>query len=103
MGRDKARSVTLLSGQRTEFFRKGLDKFVDEAKRLAKFWGLPGIVSVKDYFQENRTAYIVMEFVEGKTLKQLLKEADTGRMEPDTVFAMMEPMMRSLQEVHAAD
>ncbi len=102
VGRDKARSVTLLSGQRTEFFRKGLDKFVDEAKRLAKFWGLPGIVSVKDYFQENRTAYIVMEFVEGKTLKQLLKEADTGRMEPDTVFAMMEPMMRSLQEVHAA-
>ena len=100
VGRDASRSVTLLSGQRTEFFLKGLEKFVDEAKRLGKFWGLPGIVSVKDYFQENRTAYIVMEFVEGKTLKQLLKDA--GRLESDTVFAMMEPMMKSLQKVHAA-
>ena len=65
-------TVTVLTGYRTEFFQKGLEKFVDEARRLAKFWGLPGIVAVKDYFQENKTAYIVMEFVEGETLKTIL-------------------------------
>ena len=63
------KTVTLLTGQKGEFFRKGLDRFVDEARRLGKFWGLPGIVSVKDYFQENKTGYIVMEFAEGRRLR----------------------------------
>lgn len=93
-------TVTVLTGYRTEFFQKGLEKFVDEARRLAKFWGLPGIVAVKDYFQENKTAYIVMEFVEGETLKTILKQ--NGRMEPDKVFTMMQPVMESLKIVHDA-
>ena len=97
--RNASRSVTLLSGQNPEFFQRGRDKFVDEAKRLGKFWGLPGIVSVKDYFQENRTAYIVMEFIEGKTLKEVLTESG-GRMDVETVLAMMKPVMESLEVVH---
>ena len=97
--RDASRSVTLLSGQNPEFFQRGRDKFVDEAKRLGKFWGLPGIVSVKDYFQENRTAYIVMEFIERKTLKEVLTESG-GRMDVETVLAMMKPVMESLEVVH---
>lgn len=94
-------SITVLTGQRSEFFRKGMEKFVDEARRLAKFWGLPGIVAVKDYFQENQTAYIVMEFAEGKTLKTVLEEKG-GRMEAQAVFGMMRPVMDSLETVHNA-
>ena len=56
----RANTLSILSGPRGEFFQKGVEKFVDEARRLAKFWKLPGIVSVKDYFQENKTAYIVI-------------------------------------------
>ncbi len=91
--------VTILTGKRSEIFQKGLNKFVDEARRLAKFWGLPGIVAVKDYFEANRTAYIVMEFAEGRTLKQLLA-SNEGLMDVDTVLTMMRPVMDALEMVH---
>ena len=96
------KTVTLLTGQKGEFFRKGLDRFVDEARRLGKFWGLPGIVSVKDYFQENKTGYIVMEFAEGQTLKALLKSAPDSRLPVKQVLEMMRPVMKSLEKVHKA-
>ena len=92
-------TVTVLSGYRSDFFYSGLDKFVDEARRLAKCWGLSGIVSAKDYFQENKTAYIVMEFVEGDTLKSILKNGE-GRLPARQVFEMLRPMMESLETVH---
>ncbi|MEY8428269.1 protein kinase [Lachnospiraceae bacterium 46-15] len=91
--------VSVLNGSRREFYQKGLNKFVEEAKSLAKFSRLPGIVFVRDYFQENGTAYIVMEFAEGMTLKSLLEKND-GRLPAELVFRMMRPVMESLKEVH---
>ena len=96
------RTVTVLTGQKTAFFQQGLEKFVDEARRLGKFWRLPGIVAVKDYFQENKTGYIVMEFAEGQTLRDLLKTAPEGRLPAQQVFEMMRPVMKSLEKVHKA-
>ena len=49
-------------------------KFVEEAKRLAKFQNEPGIVRIYDSFEANNTAYIVMEFLDGETLDDYLKE-----------------------------
>ena len=43
-------TITPYTGEKREFFLKGRDKFVEEAKSLAKFFSLPGIVSVKDFF-----------------------------------------------------
>ena len=102
--RDNGRSntLTILTGPRGEFFQKGVEKFVEEARRLAKFWRLPGIVAVKDYFQENKTAYIVMEFVQGSTLKEILKNASDGRFPAEQIFQMMCPVMKSLDKVHEA-
>lgn len=94
-------SLSIMTGSRSEYFQKGLAKFVDEAKRLGKFWGLPGIVAVKDYFRQNNTAYIVMEFAEGETLKEVLKK-NNGRMRPDVLFEMMHPLFESLDVVHKA-
>ena len=99
---ERTNTLTIFTGSRGEFFQKGLEKFVDEARRLAKFWGFPGIVSVKDYFQENKTAYIVMEFVQGQTLKELLKQRPGKRLPVAEVFAMMRPVMQSLEEIHKA-
>lgn len=92
-------TVTALTGNNTEVYRKGQEQFVNEAKRLARFDRMPGIVYVKDFFQENGTAYMVMEFAEGKTLKQRLAE-NGGRLPVDMVFEMMDPVMQSLEEVH---
>ena len=98
----RTNTLSILSGPRGEFFQKGVEKFVDEARRLAKFWKLPGIVSVKDYFQENNTAYIVMEFIQGSTLKELLKQRPDKRLPAAEVFVMMRPVMKSLDKVHQA-
>jgi len=99
--RDGTTTVFPYSGDKTEIFTFGRDRFVQEAKNLAKFYALPGIVSVKDYFQENDTAYIVMEFVEGETLK--VKLAGAGGMLPvSEVLEYMKPVIKSLYEVHSA-
>ncbi len=94
-------SVMPYVGGKTEYFQKGRDQFVNEAKRLAKFYTLPGIVSVKDFFHENGTAYIVMEFVEGETLKQRLARAG-GRLSAQEMLEMVRPLIYSLAEVHKA-
>ena len=65
--------VTVFSGDKEEQFQKGVDKFVEEAKRLAKFQSMDNIVRIYDAFQENGTAYIVMEYLEGETLKDKLE------------------------------
>lgn len=94
-------SVMPYVGDKTEFFQKGRDQFVNEAKRLAKFYTLPGIVSVKDFFLENGTAYIVMEFVEGETLKQRFARTG-GKLPAQEMLEMVRPLLYSLAEVHKA-
>ena len=48
-------------------------KFIDEAKALCKLQH-PGIVSVSDVFEENGTAYFVMDYVEGRSLSEIVRE-----------------------------
>lgn len=90
------------AGEAAGFFADGLGKFIGEAKRLAKFYSLPGIVSVRDYFRENGTAYIIMEFIEGQTLKDYLAKSG-GRLSPEEALSRFRPLMDSLAEVHAHD
>ncbi len=92
-------TLTVFSGSDQNMFEQGREKFINEAKSLARFDSLPGIVSVKDFFLENGTAYIVMEYVDGETLKSFLKR-NGGKASPETVFTMMEPLMKSLSKVH---
>lgn len=84
-----------------KLFRQGRDRFSAEARNLARFSSDPNIVDVLDFFQENGTAYIVMEFVEGQTLKQYL--AGLGRpMLLGDVLVLLAPVAESLERVHAA-
>ncbi len=92
-------SVTFFTGDKREAFQAGLDKFVGEAKSLAKFYSLPGIVSVKDFFRENATAYIVMEYIEGTTLKEYLGTRG-GKIPVSQALELMKPLIRSLDQMH---
>ncbi len=80
-------------------FQKGRERFLREARVLAKFSGEPGIVDVRDFFEEYNTAYIVMEFLDGETLKSYLKRE--GNLAPDKAISLLMPIMRTLKEVHA--
>jgi serine/threonine protein kinase len=91
-------TVLPFTGSGGDFFTNGREKFVDEAKVLAKFANLPGVVNVRDYFTANGTAYIVMEFLDGRTLKQIARER--GKMPADEVLSLLEPIFSSLEKVH---
>lgn len=91
-------TITVFSGDKSEQFKDGMKKFVDEAKRLAKFKNEPGIVKIFDSFEENSTAYIVMEFLDGETLKSYLDRE--GTLPEDKAIKLLMPVMKSLQTVH---
>ena len=92
-------TVTSYEGNSQQYFKEGREKFINEARVLARCESLPEIVTVRDFFKENHTAYIVMEYVEGKTLKAYLKEMG-GRISVGETLSMMEPVIRSLGQVH---
>lgn len=91
--------VTTYAGERTEQFNSGLTKFLDEAKTLAKLQSANGVVQIYNSFQENNTAYIVMEYLEGKTLKTYLEE--TEKIPVEEAKEILHPIITALKEVHA--
>lgn len=95
------RTVECTSEDVLEDFRRGMEKFLEEARTLARFEEHPNIVSIKDFFEENGTAYMVMNYVEGKTLLDHLKERG-GRIPFDEAMKILSPLMDALDEVHAS-
>lgn len=93
-------SITPYSGEATNYFVKGLEKFLDEAKTLARLEGHPNIVSVRDFFRENGTAYLVMNYLEGMTLKDYLNQRGTA-LDFASAFQILSPVMDGLKQVHA--
>lgn len=91
-------SLTVFGGDKTTQFNDGMNKFVEEAKHLAKFQNEEGIVKIFDSFFENNTAYIVMEYLEGETLGELLKRIKT--IPEDDAVKMLTPIMNSLKVIH---
>lgn len=80
-------------------YQEGMTRFLNEAKILASLFEIPGVVKVLDYFQENQTAYIVMEHVKGLSLRNYLE-----RMPEELTFEktceMLKPVMIALEKVH---
>lgn len=85
---------------RGDYFGHGKERFLDEAKTLVKFNSKPGVVSVKDFFDENGTAYLVMEYIDGTTLQKYLKQAG-GKLESEKVFSLLSPLMKTLSQIHS--
>lgn len=91
--------VTLNYQKEGEYFKNGREQFLREAQSLAKFSEENGIVDVRDYFTENDTAYIIMEYVDGETLSERIRKR--GVFESSEMFRMMLPIMRSLKKMHS--
>jgi serine/threonine protein kinase len=71
--RNKDNTVHPYSGEKESLFQYGLNSFLREAQTIAKFRH-PNIVSIRGFFKENDTAYMVMEYEKGQTLKAYLEE-----------------------------
>lgn len=92
--------VTIYDGDRKEQFETGIEKFLDEAKRLAKFQNTEGIVHIYDSFLYNGTAYIIMEYIDGETLKGKIERE--GKLNTQEALNIILPVVGALKEVHEA-
>jgi TPR repeat protein/serine/threonine protein kinase len=92
-------TVSVYTGEAQRWFQYGLERFQDEARTLAKFQQHPGIISVYNFFRANGTGYMVMEYVEGFTLKSYLDKK--GLLPYRTARRALLPVMDALRAVHA--
>lgn len=99
VSRNNAVSAEVHASANPETFERNREKFLQEAKVLARFSTEPGIVCVRDFFRENNTAYIVMEFLEGETLYRYLRRV--GRLSWQETWSLLEPVLESLGSVHS--
>lgn len=91
--------VTVSSIEEKNNYDKGKKRFLDEAQVMARFNKNEGIVKILDFFEANNTAYIVMEYLEGMTLKQYLGKY--GVLQFRNLIEMMLPLLEALIEIHS--
>lgn len=93
------REPIIYQGSRKTEYYIGLKRFLEEARNMAKFVNDPNIVHVENYFEENNTAYIVMEYLDGISLKDFLKQ-EHGRLDYETSVEIMLSVAAAVKELH---
>jgi hypothetical protein len=90
--------VSVKSTQNADSFEAGLRSFINEARMLAQF-DHPSLVKVYRFWEANGTAYMVMPYYRGPTLKQALKERTAP---PDEAWlkALLAPLLEALDVIH---
>ncbi|MEY4718906.1 MAG: hypothetical protein RL563_1524 [Pseudomonadota bacterium] len=91
--------VNPYANEAVHYFEMGLKHFIEEARILAKFQQHPGIVSVFGFFRAFGTGYIVMEYVEGETLKNYVSRG-IGRLNWQQTLDVFLQVMDALRAVH---
>lgn len=92
-------NVTSTGDQGTAFFEKTRERFLKEARTLAKLRNIPAIVHVHNFFEENNTAYIIMEYIDGVTLKDHIR-LHGAQITVQSIFSILQPVMDALCKVH---
>jgi WD40 repeat protein len=95
--RDNAHGTLTVPQNKQEIFQSWLERFIREGRILAML-NHPNLVNVKDLFEEQGTAYLVMEFVPGKTLREELAVAQT--LPPEQVTEIMDSLVDALDIAH---
>lgn len=92
-------TVGLLSGDKKEQYQAQLERFLMEARSIAQFGKAKDIVNVYDFFEENNTAYIIMEYIDGVLVKDYLEKQ--GRLDPEVALDVISPVINAVKKIHA--
>ena len=90
-------SIQPLTTEDEEDFQWGLKRFISEARNLTKFEH-PNLIRVFNVFEANNTAYMVMNYETGKSLKEILKTKQT--LSEEELIKILFPLMDGLESVH---
>src|SRR5262245_43400667 len=99
--RGPGQTVTVASSRHVETFQVGLRSFVNEARMLAQF-DHPALVKVYRFWEANGTAYMVMPYYEGITLKEALRRAGEPPDEP-RLKNLLGQLLEALEVLHGAN
>ena len=103
VNRDCSFSLSLTSYETAtnEAFQSTRARFLREAQTLARLSGVEEVVHVRNFFEVNNTAYIIMEYVQGIDLRRYINLRG-GRLTAQETLGIMNPILRALIQVHAA-
>ena len=93
--------VTCYTASGQEAYTKGREQFLREARTMAALEKIPQMVRVLDFFPEHNTAYIIMEFLEGQTLKEITQAQ--GPCSAQVLLPLLEPVIRAMEAMHKAN
>ena len=95
------KDVIVYDGSKGKEYQDSLERFMEEARNTALFDN-PNIVHVDNYFEENNTAYIVMEFLDGVSLKDYLK-MNGDKIDIADIGYIFDPIIDALKAIHKKD
>ena len=101
MNERQGTSVSISNVNNTEEIKESIDSFLVEAQRLNKLsLNHPGIVRVNENFRANGTAYYVMEYVKGKSLREHVKQSPLGRLPEAEALQLFRPVAETIGYLH---
>lgn len=92
-------NLILAAARREREFVHGKLRFLEEARNMAKFSTHKNIVNVFDFFEANNTAYIIMEYLDGRTMSQVLQQQNVP-LPYDYCINIAESVCAALQAIH---
>ena len=97
---EQSLDVQVGGSENKKLFEEGKKKFLEEARILARFSEDPNVVGVRNFFEDNQTVYIVMQYLQGESLKEYIEK--NGKISFDEAYRLLRPVMQSLGRIHAA-
>lgn len=95
----ESNNVSLIDERYRQDYDKGLQSFLREGRILAQFSNLTAVAGVKQFFHENNTAYLAMEYVDGISVREYVQQY--GAIEPDQALNMISQVIMDLQTIHS--
>lgn len=96
--RNDRNEIELYDEKYRKDYEKGLESFLCEGRILARFSNLTAVVGVKNFFHENNTAYLVMDYVEGLSVREYVK--NYGVLSPDRTLFLVQQVIADMQMIH---
>lgn len=96
---EEYRPVVIEDKRAVKLYQKGKKDFIAEARRMSELFDVQAIVKILDYFEENDTAYLVMEYIQGITLEEYL-ECREVPMDFAQAWTRIKPIVEALEQVH---
>lgn len=96
--RNDRNEIELYDEKYRKDYEKGLESFLCEGRILARFSNLTAVVGVKNFFHENNTAYLVMDYVEGLSVREYVKRY--GVLSPDRTLFLVQQVIADMQMIH---